>query len=85
MEEKIDKTLNKLEKTINDAYLNKKKLMFRSFLNGIAYGLGITIGLFIILLIIGLILNFIANIPIFNILKPFANHVKSISGNTKIP
>ncbi|MCL4392833.1 DUF5665 domain-containing protein [Patescibacteria group bacterium] len=85
MEDKnIVKTLDKLEKAISDAYLNKKKLMFRSFLSGIAYGLGITIGLFIVLLIVGLILDYIVNIPVFNILKPLASHVKTIS-STKIP
>ena len=83
-EKKIEETLNKLDKTISDAYLNKKKLMIRSFFQGIAYGLGITIGLFIILLIVGLILNYIVNIPIFNILKPVSEHIKTITKGSKI-
>jgi hypothetical protein len=72
-----EKALNALVNAINNVYLDKKKLIIRSFISGIAYGLGITVGLSIILLILAFVFSYIVKVPLVgNTLSPIFTHIQ---------
>jgi hypothetical protein len=82
LDKETKKALNALVSAINNVYLDKKKLIIRSFISGIAYGLGITLGLAIVFVIIATILEYIIKVPILGTyVYPLASHLHQIKIN----
>ncbi len=82
LDKETKKALNALVSAINNVYLDKKKLIIRSFISGIAYGLGVTLGLTIVFVILALILEYIVKIPILGTyIYPLATHLHQVKIN----
>lgn len=61
---KLQNTLQTLVSSIDKVYLDRKRLMIRSFISGVFTGLGATIGLSIVLILIGFILHLLGGVPV---------------------
>ena len=71
---KDEKILEDLIKAINAVYLDRKKLIYRSFISGIFYALGATLGLSVFILIVSYILHLMGGVPLIG------NYIEFING-----